>query len=269
MSSSESYGNKEKYIILPSELKGITGIIQATRDIPFSGVRKGDLGGEVSGYHNLSQTGDCWIGEKSKVIGSSRVEGDTLLSGSRIGENSSLIISGSSELIQTTIERCSGNITDSVIQDQLYLDNYKLNIKDSQLKNFVLGEVNNRSMHDATIVNAKIQYTKFVKNVKIFDKSSNPYGAIFIDEADFAEDAEILDSKDSKIESTYFGGKVFISDHVDISQSKFSDTVRAHDGATVISCRFECPVRIFGGGIARLRIVKHPKGIWITKDSEG
>ena len=35
----------------------------------FSNVRKGNLGGYVSSYHNLSQSGNCWIYDYAKVTG--------------------------------------------------------------------------------------------------------------------------------------------------------------------------------------------------------
>jgi tetrahydrodipicolinate N-succinyltransferase len=34
----------------------------------FSNISKGDLGGFVKGFYNLSQSGDCWIYNKAKVI---------------------------------------------------------------------------------------------------------------------------------------------------------------------------------------------------------
>ena len=39
-------------------------------------VKKGDLGGWVSGYHNLSQQGKCWIYDNSIVVDNARVEDD-------------------------------------------------------------------------------------------------------------------------------------------------------------------------------------------------
>ena len=39
----------------------------------FSNVRKGNLGGYVSSYHNLSQSGDCWIYDYAKVTGNAIV----------------------------------------------------------------------------------------------------------------------------------------------------------------------------------------------------
>ena len=39
----------------------------------FSDVSKGNLGGYVDGYHNLSQTGNCWIYDRVIVFGNAKV----------------------------------------------------------------------------------------------------------------------------------------------------------------------------------------------------
>ena len=42
-------------------------------------INKGDLGGYVEGYHNLSQEGICWVCRNSKVFGNARVKGDSII----------------------------------------------------------------------------------------------------------------------------------------------------------------------------------------------
>ena len=42
-------------------------------------VKKGDIGGYVEGYHNLSQEGNCWISEDSKVYEDARVSDNALV----------------------------------------------------------------------------------------------------------------------------------------------------------------------------------------------
>lgn len=42
----------------------------------FPNVSKGDIGGYVRGYHNLSQSGDCWIYDDSIVFGFAEVSGN-------------------------------------------------------------------------------------------------------------------------------------------------------------------------------------------------
>ena len=51
--------------------------IKALKD--FSVVHKGDLGGWVEKEDNLSQYGDCWIGDDAKVWGNAEVYGDAYI----------------------------------------------------------------------------------------------------------------------------------------------------------------------------------------------
>lgn len=53
--------------------------IRALRDIPFYGVRAGDLGGWVANKDNLSQRGDCWVGDEAIAAQESYVCNDALL----------------------------------------------------------------------------------------------------------------------------------------------------------------------------------------------
>lgn len=41
----------------------------------FSNVKKGKPGGFVKGYHNLSQSGDCWVYESAVVIDGAEIHG--------------------------------------------------------------------------------------------------------------------------------------------------------------------------------------------------
>ena len=53
--------------------------IRALKD--FSDVKKGDLGGYVSGYHNLTQTGDAWIYKGADAFDYSLVSGNAKVMG--------------------------------------------------------------------------------------------------------------------------------------------------------------------------------------------
>lgn len=53
--------------------------IRALRDIPRHGVKKGSIGGSVSSYRNLSQFGDCWVGENGMVYDKARVSGNAIV----------------------------------------------------------------------------------------------------------------------------------------------------------------------------------------------
>lgn len=51
--------------------------IRALRD--FGNIKAGDLGGYVSGEHNLCHEGNAWIADEAQASGRSRVYGDALL----------------------------------------------------------------------------------------------------------------------------------------------------------------------------------------------
>lgn len=66
--------NKKKYQLV--DRKPETGLwrIQALRD--FDDVRRGDVGGWVSGHSNLSHDGNCWVYDDAIVADSARVDGN-------------------------------------------------------------------------------------------------------------------------------------------------------------------------------------------------
>lgn len=46
----------------------------------FKNIKIGDLGGYVRGFHNLSQTGDCWIYDFANVSGNARISENATVS---------------------------------------------------------------------------------------------------------------------------------------------------------------------------------------------
>lgn len=76
-----SQETNKKYIILEDEKLedgfGWLYRIQAVKD--FGDVKAGDKGGWVSGYHNLSQQGNCWIYDDACACDDSQVYGDANL----------------------------------------------------------------------------------------------------------------------------------------------------------------------------------------------
>ena len=55
--------------------------IRAVRDIPKIGVKKGDVGGFVKSFGNLSQSGDAWVSGNAEVYGDAEVSGNAKVSG--------------------------------------------------------------------------------------------------------------------------------------------------------------------------------------------
>lgn len=75
--------NEKKYVILENETIEVNlrvlYRIQALKN--FSDVKKGDKGGWVEGYHNLSQGGDCWVYDEACVYDFALVVDNAKISG--------------------------------------------------------------------------------------------------------------------------------------------------------------------------------------------
>ena len=52
--------------------------LKALRD--FKDVKKGDLGGYIYGYYNLSQSGDCWVYDSAWVFDDAQVSENAIIS---------------------------------------------------------------------------------------------------------------------------------------------------------------------------------------------
>jgi carbonic anhydrase/acetyltransferase-like protein (isoleucine patch superfamily) len=64
--------------------------LEALRDIPEHGVKKGDLGGFVQEAESLSHEGSCWVGGQAQIVFNVRISGDAY-----IGDNA--VIDGEGE----------------------------------------------------------------------------------------------------------------------------------------------------------------------------
>jgi predicted acyltransferase (DUF342 family) len=87
----------------------------------FADVKKGQMGGYVSGEHNLSHEGDCWIDSSSTVCGNARVEGDARVEGSVQIKGSEQISYGST-IRGNAIIRDNARILSSDIYGDVILD---------------------------------------------------------------------------------------------------------------------------------------------------
>ena len=94
------YKKTWKYILI-KDSNLIYYKLKAVKD--FSNVFKGNLGGYLDGYHNLSQKGDCWIygnawvygnaqvSENAKIYGNSQVYGKAQVYGNAIISGQSMV----------------------------------------------------------------------------------------------------------------------------------------------------------------------------------
>jgi hypothetical protein len=78
--------------------------IQALKD--FDNIKAGDLGGFISGYHNLSQFGNCWVAVNSYVLDNAKVLGNSKIVNSIIMEKAN--VDGYDTIIEgSTISGCA------------------------------------------------------------------------------------------------------------------------------------------------------------------
>ena len=68
------YKKSWKYILHARYSRDDVYIIKAVKN--FGDVSEGRLGGYVQGYHNLSQSGNCWIYDSATVVDNARVIGN-------------------------------------------------------------------------------------------------------------------------------------------------------------------------------------------------
>lgn len=66
-------GEKKKYELTDIRNNNLYRI-RALRYIPQYGVKPGDLGGWIKSENNLSQDGNCWVGDNAMISGNARVE---------------------------------------------------------------------------------------------------------------------------------------------------------------------------------------------------
>ena len=122
--------------------------IRALKD--FGNVKAGELGGFVSGEHNLSQEGDCWIRNKAIVrenalvkdnacVGlDARIEGNSIISEqSYVGSNS--IVSKNAQIKGASVIEGNTYVTDNVILSGTYTDEYVKLYGNARIENVEIG----------------------------------------------------------------------------------------------------------------------------------
>lgn len=215
----------KKYIFAKTENRHDLRLyrIKAIRDIPKFSIKKGDLGGLVQTPLNLSQDGDCWLDEESKIIGNARVSGDAFIKESIVQDDAKISGGGritNSEILNAAVIDNAACINDSrVCDDATILDSAVVKDSDLHNKTKVSGKVNitRSSLQDSCIVsgqskvidstvknNAKISNKAFVQNSVISDSSTISGSAAIVNSAvknaakirdkAFVRDSVILDS---------------------------------------------------------------------------
>ena len=130
-------------------------------------VKKGDLGGWVSGYHNLSQQGKCWIYDNSIVVDNARVEDDAIIYGnSAMYDNSSAY--NRSEVCNSILRNNSMILGKGCIEDCGLHNNVKIMKNSRLIHSFLFGntqiKVEGHNIQDCWIYNSYI-----INKVKIIN----------------------------------------------------------------------------------------------------
>lgn len=143
--------------------------IQAKRNIPSIGVSAGDFGGYVESYDNLSQEGDCWIFDNSKVYAKATIKDDAIVMNNSEIANTAVvrdkaIIENSrllkwSEVRDKAIVRNQSQLYGALIKDDAVIDR-----GDILEENCVIGgdtcikhrQITKRDIDNKTIFDSKI-----------------------------------------------------------------------------------------------------------------
>lgn len=78
----------------------------------FSDVSKNDIGGYVNGYHNLSQSGNCWIYDTARISRRAKVTGNAIIKDSSLVTDNA-IVSGDAIVSGNTMVFDFANINDN------------------------------------------------------------------------------------------------------------------------------------------------------------
>jgi conserved hypothetical protein len=187
--------------------------IRALKD--FSDVKKGDLGGFVSSYKNLSQDGDCWIYDDGSVIQNAMALEDSKIKGNAIIYDN-VEICGKSIIEDSCWIYGRSFITNSHISGKCRLYNTKVN--KSRLRGYILDIIDG-----SVITNSYIRGCLYLKSSDI-NKTH-----IIADEAHISNRTYISYSKlrlfrDSEIYKSYICNLSIIRAYVRLNNTQLITT---------------------------------------------
>ena len=183
----------------------------------FGDVKKGDLGGFVSSYDNLSQDGDCWIYDNAAVVDNAniiedaKIKGDAKICGAVVVRGDSVIRDDCEIYMQSFIvdsyisgECCLYNmeVHDSKLEGCLYLNQSSI-----QKSNII---ANDARIHDKTFIHdSKLKLTKDSDICKSYIGMSTMQGHIRLDNVEISNSKVI-----NKDEEVYINDKIIDSAHI-------------------------------------------------------
>lgn len=185
--------------------------IKAIRDIPEKNVNVGDLGGLVQTPLNLSQDGDCWVDEQSRVFGNARVKDNASIENSIIRDNATV---GDAVVIDSSTIKDNAAISGNA---KIYHSSIGNNVK-------VKGE--------AYVSESKLRNDVVVHNCKECVESK------ICDNVEISGNASIIKSD--------LNGEVKVTDDAVIVRSVLSDSCAVYDTAAINSSTVRGYAEIYG-----------------------
>ena len=112
-------------------------VLKALKD--FSDVTKGDFGGYVQGYRNLSQEGDCWIYDNALVINNTKVTENAKILDYAVVNDFAIVkgntkVTGRADIYGNSIIDGNAIISDIIISENYTKENFLIKIKDWFIK---------------------------------------------------------------------------------------------------------------------------------------
>lgn len=218
--------------------------LKAIRDIPEHGVKKGDLGGLVSHYNNLSQEGSCWIDYHATVVGKVYIKEDVYITGTALvlcdWRGSAINLTGSVEVYGNARIYVSGTSVDSRISG-----NAKF-FDDSVTGNLLVGKDNIEIFGSARIKHAaEVSGTSKIHGKAIVEKN-----AVVKGDSNLSGDSVV--QEEAQVTSLILHGKAQIGRGEEVEGGTFED-----------ECVFVTPKKVlpevFIGDHKTMGALKHSK----------
>ena len=201
----------EKYVMLKDETKNVLGQtlyrIRAEKD--FNGIKKGEKGGYIQQYRNLSQYGDCWVYddatvfEDAVILGNARVSRNAVISGDAIVRGHATVTDNAKVLYHAIVD-------DSYISGNCQIKGNARIRGNSQVKGFAIvrGEasISNSSVYEC----AKVFSEAVVNNSTISGNAMVGGDVLRVENANITGDAVVKEAKDYLVmQNNWSSGRFF------------------------------------------------------------
>lgn len=225
----------EKYVMLKDETKNVLGQtlyrIRAEKD--FNGIKKGEKGGYIQQYRNLSQYGDCWVYddatvfENAVILENARVSRNAVISGDAIVRGHAMVTDNAKVLYHAIVDDGSyicdnakvsgGTVSENawVVDDSYISGNCQIkgNARirgNSQVKGFAIvrGEasISNSSVYEC----AKVFSEAVVNNSTISGNAMVGGDVLRVENANITGDAVVKEAKDYLVmQNNWSSGRFF------------------------------------------------------------